>query len=93
MSGGYTQIAFDNFVATDTMAPESAAASEPATAAGIPVLAATVTAPNLDVQTGPGADYTRIDSVSQGEILAVTGRNAACSWVQVITPSARLPNR
>jgi uncharacterized protein YraI len=86
MGGGYTEVAFDNFVATGTVAPESAGTAESAPAAGTPDLAATVTAPNLNVRAGPGADYTRLDSVAQDEILAVTGRNAACSWLQVTTP-------
>ena len=46
---------------------------------------AVVSSPALNVRSGPGANYTRVGAVQQGDQLPVTGRNANCTWLQVVT--------
>lgn len=46
---------------------------------------ATVTAPRLSVRTGPGASYTRITSVGQGESVSLLGRDSASAWAKIRT--------
>lgn len=41
----------------------------------------------LNVRAGPGAEYSVVDIVRQGDVVTMTGRNADASWVFIRTPS------
>ena len=66
-------------------AEETAAAETPAAPAGAAV--AVVQANTLNVRSGPGTDYNRVDQVAQGTALTVLGQTDGCAWLKVITPS------
>ena len=77
----------DELAAAEIERAGSANALDESTAGGDPVAVVLVNA--LNVRAGPGTDYERVDSVTLNEQLLITGRNEACSWLQVITPSGR----
>jgi len=47
---------------------------------------ALVTADTLNVRSGPGTEYDKIDQVHEGDHLAVLGREPECKWWWVVTP-------
>ncbi|RIK34129.1 MAG: hypothetical protein DCC55_33660 [Chloroflexi bacterium] len=47
---------------------------------------ATVRVAEVNIRTGPGAGFTVLDTVQEGETVAVIGRLLDCSWLQVVRP-------
>lgn len=82
LDGEYSEVAFDNFVAT--IGGAGAAATQTASE---PDLEAIVTAATLNVRSGPGALYTKVGTVRAGDRLPVLESNADCSWVKVVAPT------
>lgn len=64
--------------------PTPTPAPAPTSPTGVTAVVATG---SLNVRSGPGVAYSILTAVNQGTTLAVTGRNAAYSWVQVTTPN------
>lgn len=71
-------------------AASSAPAPAPAPPLPTPTPAPTPSSPQLSVQTavlnvrrGPGTNYTVLDQVRAGQILAITGKTATADWWQV----------
>ncbi len=48
---------------------------------------AMIIADSLNVRTGPGTNYIRIETVAKNQVLSVIGRNTGCSWLKVVTPT------
>ncbi len=63
----------------------AAPAVEPATVGDPP--SATVTTGRLNVRAGPGFSYTVVTQVDFGQVLSLSGRNAAATWVKVGLPT------
>lgn len=82
LDGEYSEAAFDNFVAAMGATGQAGDQSAPAAE-----LEAIVTAPTLNVRSGPGALFTKVGTVSAGDRLPVLESNADCSWVKVVTPT------
>ena len=51
---------------------------------------AVVTADTLNIRSGPGTGYKRIGSVSNGEQLAILGRDESCDWFRVQTSNGSI---
>ena len=79
---GETEVAFDNLVVTAPGPGDTGAGKPPAPEGEV---TATVTAQRLNVRDGPGANFAIVTTVRQGDLLPVLGRNADCSWVNVVT--------
>jgi SH3-like domain-containing protein len=47
---------------------------------------ATVRVAEVNVRTGPGAGFAILDTVQEGQTVAVIGRLSDCSWLQVVRP-------
>lgn len=47
---------------------------------------ATVRVAEVNIRTGPGAGFAILDTVREGETVAVIGRLSDCSWLQVVRP-------
>ena len=65
--------------------PEPAAPEPPAPSDATSV---TVTGTAVNLRVGPGTEHATDGQVRAGDVLRVTGRNAAGSWLQVIHPLA-----
>src|SRR4030095_4740475 len=48
---------------------------------------ATVTSPIANVRSGPGVQFDLVDTVPMGQAIAVIGRLADCTWLQVVRPA------
>lgn len=46
---------------------------------------AIVVTDRLNVRRGPGTNYERVGAVEQGDALEILGRNADCSWLNIVT--------
>jgi hypothetical protein len=71
---------------TDAPAPTQAPSLTPlpaATSTSAPPRAV-VTSDNLNVRSGPGTGYPILTALRRGDEVAVTGRNAAGNWLQVL---------
>ncbi len=77
----------DELAAAEIERAGSANELDEATAGSEPVAVVLVNA--LNVRAGPGTNYERVDSVTLNDQLLIAGRNEACSWLQVLTPSGR----
>ena len=77
----------DELAAAEIERAGSANELDESTAGGDPVAVVLVNA--LNVRAGPGTNYERVDSVTLNDQLLISGRNEACSWLQVTTPSGR----
>ncbi len=67
--------------------PTAAMAAAPVAPADGSVTAV-VRSVGLYVRAGPGTDYAVVGTVLQGDQLSVMGRNAAISWVQIVSDKA-----
>lgn len=81
LAGEFTEVAFDNVVVT------FGAGVDTQPAADVAALEVIVTAPTLNVRSGPGASYFKIGAVREGDRLPVLEANAGCTWVKVVTPT------
>lgn len=94
LGGEFTEITFDEMMLVGQAATAGAAVgtvTATVTAAATPSAppaSATVTAAGLNVRSGPGASFDRVERVEAGAVLTVLGRNDACTWLQVLTPRA-----
>jgi len=52
-----------------------------------PGIIVTVTAPTVNLRSGPGTNYAVVGSANQGASLTVLGRNEQTTWLQVRTPN------
>ena len=77
----------DELAAAEIERAGSANTLDESTEGGDPVAVVLVNA--LNVRAGPGTNYERIDSVALNDTLLITGRNEACSWLQIVAPSGQ----
>lgn len=72
-------------VPTPTSTPEAEPEAEPE-ADTTAENTAVVVADRLNVRNGPGTNYARVSAVARNDVLTVVGRNADCSWINIIAP-------
>ena len=81
MDGDYSEAAFDNLVVSEP----GGRGEPPAVDVAEGEATATVTAQRLNVREGPGANFAIVTTVRTGDQLPAIGRNADCSWVNVLS--------
>lgn len=72
---------------TPTATPAPTSVDETVVDPELTVPVAIVAIETLNMRSGPGVSYPRVGIVSQGDQLAITGRDRTCSWIQFQTPT------
>jgi Tol biopolymer transport system component/uncharacterized protein YraI len=86
VSSAETRTTTTTLTATAAVTVTPVATVTPAAAAQVTAQLDVSQARSLNVRSGPGVAYARIDAITAGETLTVTGRTAAGDWLAVTLP-------
>ena len=78
--------AFEQMLGSLTLG-DGATIAEAATTEPVPTV--TIVTSTLNVRSGPGTNYSRVDAVYDGEELRVAGQSGDSAWLQIMTPGGQ----
>jgi uncharacterized protein YgiM (DUF1202 family) len=83
-----TSIADLPIIGLITPTPPPVVTATPAPPTAVPS-SAVVTTGALNVRSGPGLSYSRVDGVDYGQYVTLMGRNLDATWIKVVTPNGK----